>query len=40
MSDPLRLALVGASGLVGGAVLALSVGREDVRVTAVARREM
>ncbi len=39
MSDPLRLALVGATGLIGEAVMKLVVGREDVRLVAVARRE-
>ncbi|WP_338445306.1 NAD(P)H-binding protein [Pelagerythrobacter marensis] len=40
MSDPLRIALVGASGLVGRAIIGLSVGREDFRLTGLARREM
>lgn len=40
MSEPLRLALVGASGLVGSHVLAQCVGREDVRLTAIARSEL
>ncbi len=39
MSDPLRIALVGATGLIGGEVMELAVGREDVRLVAVARRE-
>ena len=40
MSDaPLRITLVGATGLVGGHVMAQCVGREDVRLTAIARRE-
>jgi uncharacterized protein YbjT (DUF2867 family) len=39
MSDPLRVVLVGATGLVGQAVIAESLGREDLRLTAVARRE-
>lgn len=39
MSEPVRIALVGATGLIGGAVIAKSVGREDVRLTAIARRE-
>ena len=39
MSDPLRIALVGATGLVGREAIALSVGREDVRLTGLARRE-
>lgn len=40
MSEPLRVALVGATGLVGGEVMQLAVGREDVRLVAVARREV
>ncbi|MXO76224.1 NAD(P)H-binding protein [Altererythrobacter aerius] len=39
MSDPLRIALVGATGLVGSEVVKLAVGRGDVRLVAVARRE-
>lgn len=39
MSEPLRIVLVGASGLVGTRVLELAVGRPDVRVIALARRE-
>ena len=40
MSDaPLRIMLVGATGLVGGEVMANCVGREDVRLSAIARRE-
>ena len=40
MSDgPVRITLVGATGLVGGHVMAQCVGREDVRLSAVARRE-
>lgn len=35
----LRICLVGATGLVGSAVIAQAVGRDDVRVVAVARRE-
>ena len=40
MSEPLRIALVGASGLVGSRVIELCVGREDVRLAAVARAEL
>ena len=40
MSNPLRLAVVGASGLVGGQVLAACAGRADVHVAAIARREI
>ena len=37
---PLRMCLVGATGLVGSSVLRGAVGRDDVRVVAVARREV
>lgn len=40
MSEPLRIALVGASGLVGSKVIELCVGREDVRLSAIARTEL
>ncbi len=40
MSDPVRVAIVGATGLIGRAMIRESAGREDVRVLAVARREM
>lgn len=40
MSDPNRIALFGGSGLVGSHVISLCVGREDVRLAAVARREL
>ncbi len=43
MSDhlkPRRLCLVGATGLVGSALIEAAVGRGDVRVIGVARREM
>ncbi|MFW2349347.1 NAD(P)H-binding protein [Qipengyuania sp.] len=39
MSDPVRMALVGATGLIGSEVMAQCVGREDVRLTGIARRE-
>jgi uncharacterized protein YbjT (DUF2867 family) len=39
MSDAARIALVGATGLIGGEVMKLCVGRQDVRLVAVARRE-
>ena len=39
MSDPVRIALVGATGLVGGEIMKLAVGRQDIRLVAVARRE-
>jgi len=34
-----RIVLVGASGLIGRAVIAATVGRSDLRLTALARRE-
>jgi uncharacterized protein YbjT (DUF2867 family) len=40
MSEPLRIALVGASGLIGSEVIKLGVGREDVRPSAIARSEL
>jgi len=39
MFDVERIALVGSTGLIGGKVIEASLGREDMRVTAVARRE-
>ncbi|MGX7952012.1 NAD(P)H-binding protein [Tsuneonella sp. HG249] len=39
MSEPVRIALVGATGLIGGELMRLCVGRSDVRLVAVARRE-
>lgn len=39
MSDPVRIALVGATGLIGSEIMKLCVGRQDVRLVAVARRE-
>ena len=39
MSDPVRIVLAGATGLVGRAVMAECVGREDVRLIGLARRE-
>lgn len=40
MSDaPLGITLVGATGLIGQRVMANCVGREDLRLTAIARRE-
>ena len=40
MSEPLRIALVGATGLIGRSLIELCVGRADVRLAAIARREM
>jgi uncharacterized protein YbjT (DUF2867 family) len=39
MSEPVRIALVGSTGLVGGELMKLCVGRRDVRLVAIARRE-
>jgi uncharacterized protein YbjT (DUF2867 family) len=40
MSKPTRIALVGASGLIGQSLLRLAVGRGDIRLIAVSRREI
>jgi uncharacterized protein YbjT (DUF2867 family) len=40
MSDPLRICLVGATGLIGSTLIDMAVGRNDIRVVGVARREM
>lgn len=40
MSDPLRVMLVGATGLVGGAVIRRCVGRSNIAMVALARREI
>ncbi|MBS0477082.1 MAG: NAD(P)H-binding protein [Proteobacteria bacterium] len=40
MSDPIRIALVGATGLIGQSLIRAAVGRTDVRIVAVARREV
>ena len=40
MSRPLRICLLGGSGLVGSALIEACVGRSDVRLVAVARREL
>lgn len=40
MSRPVRIALVGATGLIGQSLIRLAVGRSDVRLVAVARREV
>lgn len=40
MSEPPRIALFGGSGLVGSHVVRLCVGREDLRLAAVARSEL
>ncbi len=40
MSEPVRIALFGASGLIGSTIVKLCVGREDVHLSAVARTEL
>ena len=40
MSEPMRIALLGGSGLVGSHIIRLCVGREDVRLGAIARAEL
>lgn len=40
MSRVTRIALVGASGLIGSALIRLAVGRRDIRLIAIARREI
>lgn len=40
MAEPVKLALFGSTGLVGRALMDELVGREDFRLTAVARREV
>ncbi len=40
MSNPVRIALVGPTGLIGQALIRLAVGRSDVRLVAIARREV
>lgn len=37
--DTTRICLIGATGLIGGKVMAECIGREDVRLSAIARRE-
>jgi uncharacterized protein YbjT (DUF2867 family) len=40
MSDPLRVTVVGATGLVGRKTIEACVGREDIRLSAISRREV
>ena len=40
MPEPIRVALVGATGVVGQALIAACVGRADIRLVAIARREV
>ncbi|WP_068072846.1 NAD(P)H-binding protein [Novosphingobium lentum] len=39
-ANALRVVLIGATGMVGRQVMARAVGRDDIRLTAVARREV
>ena len=39
MSEALRICLVGATGLIGGRIMEECIGREDVRLQAIGRRE-
>ena len=39
MSEPTRIALVGATGLIGMSLIRLAVGRSDIRIVGIARRE-
>ena len=40
MSEPVRIVLVGATGLVGRRVIEACIGREDIRLSAISRREV
>ena len=40
MSKPTRIALVGATGLIGMSLIRLAVNRPDIRLVAIARREV
>jgi uncharacterized protein YbjT (DUF2867 family) len=40
MSKPTRIALVGATGLIGMSLIRLAVGRSDIRIIGIARREV
>lgn len=40
MARPVRICLIGATGLVGTALVSACTGRRDVRLTAVSRREL
>ena len=40
MSSPLRICLVGATGLVGSTLIDQAVHRTDLRIVGVARNEM
>jgi uncharacterized protein YbjT (DUF2867 family) len=40
MSEPIQICLVGSTGLTGSALIEQAVGREDVRLHAIARRQV
>ena len=40
MSEPVRICLIGATGLIGTALIDRAVGREDVSLVAIARRQV
>lgn len=40
MSERVKIALVGATGLIGRSIINQAIGREDVRILGIARREM
>ena len=40
MSEPVRICLVGATGLIGWQLIEQAAGRSDVRIVAIARREV
>lgn len=40
MSEPVRIVLVGATGLVGRRVIEACIGRNDIRLSAISRREV
>ncbi|MDE2436689.1 MAG: NAD(P)H-binding protein [Sphingomonadales bacterium] len=40
MSRPTRIALVGATGLIGSSLISLAVGRGNLRIIGIARREV
>lgn len=40
MSEPVKIVLVGATGMIGRAIVQAATGREDMRLVAIGRREM
>lgn len=40
MSNPLRIALVGATGMIGRAIMEQAIGRDHIRLLAIARRHV